>query len=124
MAVLSDPSRVSKDRIRIAFPSADRIQLFSKALFSDPHGATGRHFFERAFLADEVLDVEIEGRRGQAEISFHANGTGGRELVRKISKFLTQAEKASTLIFPPVLPEFGENAVRLYRHGHVLSTWR
>ena len=123
MAVLPD-SRASKADLRIAFPSSDRIRLFSKTLFSDPHGAAGRHFFERAFLADEVLDVGIEGRRGQAEISFHVNGTGGREIARKISKFLTQKDVPTPLVFPSILPESGEKSVRLYRHGHVLSTWR
>jgi len=125
MAVLPDTTHASKKGdVRIAFPASDRIQFFSKTLFSDPHGSEGRHFFERAFLADEVLDVGIEGRRGTAEILFHVNGTGGRELARKISQLLTQKDAPAALVFPPTLPEFDQKAVRLYRHGNVLSTWR
>jgi heavy metal translocating P-type ATPase len=122
VAVLPTPNSSDSD-VRITYPAADRIHIFSRSLFSDPHGSTGRHFFERAFLADEVLDVGIHGRRGQAEISFHVNGTGGRELAQKISRLLTEKGDSSALVFPPVLPEFDDRAVRLYRHGSVLSTW-
>ncbi len=124
MAVLPDTAPASRGDLEIAFPSPGRIRFLSRTLFSDPHGAAGRHFFERAFLADEVREVGIEGRLGQAEISFHVNGTGGREIARKISKLLTESAGPTALVLPPALPECEEKAVRLYRHGNVLSTWR
>ena len=102
--------------------------MFSADLFSDPQGVTSRRFIERAFLAPEVQAVEIEGNRQRAEISFEATASGGRDLIRKISGFFKRNDVpvngSSPLVFPPILPESETNVVRVYRHGHVLSTWK
>ncbi|WGJ15327.1 hypothetical protein QEV83_03315 [Methylocapsa sp. D3K7] len=55
--------------LQISFPRAGRIEIYSAMLFSDPHGALAREFFERAFLAEEVDQVEIDASRRKAEIS-------------------------------------------------------
>ena len=63
---------------------------------------------ERAFLAHEVNSVEIEGDENRAEIAFTRNGTSGRELIRKISRFLAGREKPAdgvSLTFPAVFPK-------------------
>ena len=102
--------------------------MFSADLFSNPLGVTSRRFLERAFLAPEVQAVEIEGDRSRAEISFRSTATGGREVIRKISGFFKRDDVpvngSSPLVFPPILPESETNVVRVYRHGHVLSTWK
>ena len=119
---------VSQGVFHISFPSPDRVQMFSADLFSDPQGVISRRFLERAFLAPEVQSVEIEGNRRRAEISFEATATGGRDFIRKISGFFKRDDVpvngSSPLVFPPILPESETNVVRVYRHGHVLSTWK
>src|ERR1700722_2030095 len=58
--------------IQISFPQTDRIQIQSRALFSDAYSLFSRRFIERLFLAPEVDSVGIDGNKQRAEISFSA----------------------------------------------------
>src|ERR1700691_5908081 len=79
---------VASSDLRISFPASDRIRFFSAPLFSDPHSTLARQFFERAFLAPEVTQVEIDGDRQKAEISFRADDASNRGVIKKISRLL------------------------------------
>jgi heavy metal translocating P-type ATPase len=122
--------------LRISFPCEGRIQLISEALFSDPHGELAREFLERAFLAPEVYQVEIDGAGWKAEISFDAEdasdldateSTSFAPVIKKISRLLAEGKSSSeasdAITIPPNLIESKENAVRLLRHGRKLSSW-
>jgi heavy metal translocating P-type ATPase len=113
--------------IRISFPGADRIQVHSPTLFSDPHSFFSRRFMERALLAPEVESVGIEGRTQRAEISIRTDEISWREIVRKISRLFSQSDApfndSSTLMLPSILRDSKTNAVRVYRYGSKLSTW-
>lgn len=113
--------------LQISFPGSGRIEFLSTALFSDPHSALAREFFERAFLAPEVDQVEIDAGRRKAEISFRTDAAPTRALLKKISRFLSHGKPSSDtskpLIFPSILFESKENLVRLCRHGQRLSSW-
>ncbi|MGA9728093.1 MAG: heavy metal translocating P-type ATPase [Methylocella sp.] len=113
--------------LQISFPGSGRIEFLSTALFSDPHSALAREFFERAFLAPEVDQVEIDAGRRKAEISFRTDAAPTRALLKKISRFLADGKPSSDtskpLIFPSILFESKENLVRLCRHGQRLSSW-
>ena len=120
------PPTPSTGDIRVSFPGVGRIQVHGPALFADPHGDLSRQFIERAFLAPEVDSVEIEGASKRAEITFHENGTSGRALIQKISRFLSKGGSPNiglSPILPPSLPLSKKKSVRLYRHGSVISTW-
>jgi Heavy metal associated domain 2 len=112
--------------LQISFPGSGRIEFLSTALFSDPHSALAREFFERAFLAPEVDQVEIDAGRRKAEISFRTDAASTRALLKKISRFLSHGKPSSDtskpLIFPSNLFESKEKLVRLCRHGQRLSS--
>jgi heavy metal translocating P-type ATPase len=120
------PNKAStNEHIRVSFPAHDRIHVHSST-FSDPHGDFSRQFAERAFLAHEVEAVEIEGDKNRAEIFFRQNGTSGRELIKKISRIISNGaakDAVSSLAFPASLPKSKRNSVRLSRHGAVISSW-
>jgi Cu2+-exporting ATPase len=80
--------------LQISFPGTGRIRFLSEALFSDPHSALARQFFERAFLAPEVEQVEIDSGRQKAEISFRADAGSSRAVIKKISRFLAKGTPA------------------------------
>jgi heavy metal translocating P-type ATPase len=113
--------------IQISFPQTDRIQIQSRALFSDAYSLFSRRFIERVFLAPEVDSVGIDGNKQRAEISFSAGKTPVREVVAKISRLFSQndapPDSRPSLIFPSTLPVSKKNLVRVYRHGSVFSTW-
>jgi heavy metal translocating P-type ATPase len=113
--------------IQISFPQTDRIQIQSRALFSDAYSLFSRRFIERIFLAPEVDSVGIDGNKQRAEISFSAGKNPVREVVAKISRLFSQndapPDSRPSLIFPSTLPASKKNLVRVYRHGSVLSTW-
>jgi heavy metal translocating P-type ATPase len=113
--------------LQISFPRAGRIEIHSTVLFSDPHSALTREFFERAFLAAEVDQVEIDASRRKAEISYRADDVSSHAVIKKISHFLSNGRPASDtskpLIFPSSFIESKENFVRLCRHGQRLSSW-
>jgi hypothetical protein len=114
-------------RFDVSFPGEGRIRFVSKALFSNPRSAFSRQFFERAFLAPEVIKVEIDAIRGAAEISFKGDELSRDESIRRISGFLARGSAASEapvkLAFPSDFDESTEPQVRLFRHGARLSSW-
>jgi heavy metal translocating P-type ATPase len=120
------PGSPARD-IQISFPETDRIQIQSRALFSDAYSLFSRRFIERVFLAPEVDSVGIDGNKQRAEISFSAGKTPVREVVAKISRLFSQndapPDSRPSLIFPSTLPVSKKNLVRVYRHGSVFSTW-
>src|ERR1700691_702555 len=123
---LSETSALSD--IQISFPGTGRIRFSSELLFSDSHSALAREFFERAFLAPEVDQVEIGAGRRKAEISFRTtDDASNRVSIKKISQFLAQGRPSSDtskpLIFPATFAESSESLVRLCRHGQRLSGW-
>jgi len=108
------------------FPGTGRIRFLSEALFSDPHSALARQFFERAFLAPEVEQVEIDSGRQKAEISFRADTGSSRAVIKKISRFLAKGAPSSDTSNPLILPSDlieTKNIIRLCRHGQRLSSW-
>jgi Cu2+-exporting ATPase len=108
----------------VSFPEENRIQFQSESLFADPRSEVARQFFERAFLAPEVESVEINANRCRGEITFRAGEASSRELIGKISQFLSRGKAAADpLVFPPGFAESKEKIVRLHRHGHKVSTW-
>jgi heavy metal translocating P-type ATPase len=114
--------------MQISFPGTGRIRFFSELLFSDSHSALAREFFERAFLAPEVDQVEIDAGRRKAEISFRTtDDASNRASIKRISQFLAQGRPSSDtskpLIFPATFAESSESLVRLCRHGQRLSGW-
>jgi heavy metal translocating P-type ATPase len=115
--------------LQISFPDARRIRFVSETLFSDPRGLLARQFFERAFLAPEVEQVEIDADRHKAEIVFHAEDAAAQATIRKISQVLAYSKPASIsgaaeqFAFPASFANSKEPVVRLCRHGHQLSTW-
>src|ERR1700722_12411442 len=68
------PGSPARD-IQISFPETDRIQIQSRALFSNAYSLFSRRFIERAFLAPEVESVGIDGNKRRAEISIRPSGT-------------------------------------------------
>jgi heavy metal translocating P-type ATPase len=120
------PGSPARD-IQISFPETDRIQIQSRALFSNAYSLFSRRFIERAFLAPEVESVGIDGNKQRAEISIRPSGTSVREFLRKMARLFSENEAAaddrSRLVFPPVLLASKRNLARVYRHGSVLSTW-
>jgi len=113
--------------LQILFPGSGRIQFVSRSLFSDPRNAFAREFFERAFLAPEVDQVEIDAGKHRAEISFRNDSASGPALLKTISRFLSEGKPPSDtsdpLGFPSDFIESKENVVRLCRHGRMLSGW-
>jgi heavy metal translocating P-type ATPase len=112
--------------LQISFPGTGRIRFLSEALFSDPHSALARQFFERAFLAPEVEQVEIDSGRQKAEISFRADTGSSRAVIKKISRFLAKGAPSSDTSNPLILPSDlieTKNIIRLCRHGQRLSSW-
>jgi Cu2+-exporting ATPase len=112
--------------LQISFPGTGRIRFLSEALFSDPHSALARQFFERAFLAPEVEQVEIDSGRQKAEISFRADAGSSRAVIKKISRFLAKGTPSSDTSKPLILPSDlieTKNIIRLCRHGQRLSSW-
>jgi heavy metal translocating P-type ATPase len=111
----------------VSFPDENRIRFQSERLFSDPSGEVSVQFFERAFLVPEVESVEIDGNRNCGEITFRAGEESSRQLLGKISRFLSQgksaSDKSASFVFPFGFTESKEKVVRLHRHGHTLSSW-
>src|ERR1700735_2158204 len=68
--------------IQILFPEPGRVEIQSRALFSDAYSLFSRQFIERAFLAPEVESVGVDGNRKRAEITIRASDTPFRELLR------------------------------------------
>ena len=118
---------VARSDLRLSFPGGDRIRFFSASLFSDPRSTLARQFFERAFLAPEVTQVEIDGDRHKAEISFRADDASRRGLIKEVSRFLVDGQPLSDtsepLVFPSGFDESKERVVRLRRYGRRLSGW-
>ncbi|SRR5579862_12602 len=119
------PASSSESDIRISFPAEDQIHVHSVKLFSDPHGEFSRLFIERAFLAREVESVEIEGLINRAQIFFRRNGASGRDLIRRISRFLSAGSPpgGAPLTFPLACLQSKKKSLRLHRHGSFISTW-
>lgn len=96
-------------------------------LFSDPHSSVARQFFERAFLAPEVEQVEIDAAKRKAEISFRTDEASNSAILKKISRFLSDGRPSfapsKPFIVPANLIETKENTVRLCRHYQRLSSW-
>jgi heavy metal translocating P-type ATPase len=117
----------ARSDLRISFPRAGRIRFLSETLFSDPRGPLVRQFFERAFLAPEVDEVEVDGDSGTAEVGFRVDDGSGRASIKRISRFLAQGRPPSgasaPLVFPPDFEESKESFVRLCRHGQRFSSW-
>ncbi|ACK51762.1 heavy metal translocating P-type ATPase [Methylocella silvestris BL2] len=113
--------------LQISFPGGGRIEFHSEALFSDPRNALARQFFERAFLAPEVVEVEIDADRRNATIFFRGDAASSPALIKTISRFLSRGRPASDatgpLLFPASYSESEDSVVRLRRHGQRLSTW-
>lgn len=112
--------------LQISFPTRSKIQFFSGRLFSDPHSALSRRFFELAFLAPEVEQVEIDAGRRTAEISFCTDAASSDVVIKKISCFLSgkpSSDISNRLIFPSSFSESNDKRVRLCRHGQRLSSW-
>jgi heavy metal translocating P-type ATPase len=113
--------------LQISFPRAGRIQLLSKALFSDPRGEIAREFIKRIFLAAEVDQLEIDGAKGCAEIAYRAENGSDRIVVKKISRLLVDkrplVDPSGPLIFPLNFDESKDNRVRLCRYGRKLASW-
>jgi heavy metal translocating P-type ATPase len=113
--------------IQICFPETDRIQIQSRALFSNAYSLFSRRFIERAFLAPEVESVEVDGNKQRAVISIRAGETSLREFVRKISRLFSQddalADGRPWLNIPAIVLSSKKNLLQVYRQGSVLSTW-
>ena len=126
----TDPQRPAKRiatsanmDLQISFPGTGRIRFLSESLFSDPHSVLARQFFERAFLAPEVEQVEIDSGRRKAEISFRADAGSSRAVIKKISRFLAKGTPSSDTSNPLILPSDlieTKNIIRLCRHGQRL----
>ena len=58
--------------LQVFFPSPTRARFVSATLFADPRGPLARTFFERAFQAPDVVQIEIDGKTRSAEIVFDA----------------------------------------------------
>ncbi len=102
-----------------------KIEIFGAAFLSDPTGPTGRLFFERAFSADAVRSVFIDGQRGKAEIHYRFGDDGPQEEVQNISKIISGAGEISMQRRLP--STFGHGAggqVYLQRYGNQLSGWK
>jgi heavy metal translocating P-type ATPase len=113
----------------IFFPGPGRIRFASKEFFSNPRGSFAREFFERAFIAPEVYQVEIDGPKARAEIWFRTNDAANPSLTKKIAHNLAHGARSAlgnrrlALIFPSNFNESNEQLVRLCRYGQRLSTW-
>jgi len=117
------PAAATPD-VDISFPGEGRVLLRSAALFADARTAKAREFFERAFAAPEVRQVEIDPVRQRAEIRFEAEAPLRREIVRKIARALRDGSPpAKTLVLPRHLIPADDKVVRLFRHGTRLSSW-
>ncbi len=113
--------------IQITFPSDNRIQINSAALFSDACSVFSRRFMERVFLAPEVESVEIDGSKRRAQITIRGVEAGWRELITKISRLFSEDQPStdgqSPWALPQVIKDPKRKVVRVFRYGAMLSTW-
>ncbi|WP_020180189.1 heavy metal translocating P-type ATPase [Methylopila sp. M107] len=117
----------ARSDLAIAFPSATRVRFSSAALFADPRSEISRSFFERAFQAPDVVQVEIDGKTRSAEITLDAPVARGDERVARLAGLLSRApapkDASEALIFPDDFGRGGARAIRLQRYGRRLSSW-
>lgn len=65
-------------------------------------------------------------RKKRVDISFRKNGTSGRDLVRKISRFLAEgdgAPKTTPFTLPATLIDSRKKSLRVNRYDTIISTW-
>ncbi len=124
------PARVARtvrSDLQISFPSPTSVRFTSPTLFADPRGAIAKSFFERAFQAPEVSQVEIDGRTRSAEITLDAPVTQGDERVARLAGLLSRPAAMNApedaLVFPEDFARGSSRSVRLQRYGRRLSSW-
>lgn len=122
----TDVAAVRPD-VRISFPAPGRIRITSRAIFANPRSALARQFIERAFIAQQVSRVDIDGKQHAADIHFDAGDQPTQAVVtaisRHISKGRPEGDDAQPLVFPAAFAESKETAITLYRYGRRLSSW-
>lgn len=113
--------------LQVFFPSPTRARFVSATLFADPRGALARTFFERAFQAPDVVQIEIDGKTRSAEIVFESPLAKGdarvSDLAGLIARPLPKPAPGEELIFPEDFERGVSRSVRLQRYGRRLSTW-
>ena len=102
-----------------------KIQIFGAAFLSDPTGETARLFVERAFSADSVHSVSIDGPSRRAEIYYRFGEDGPLDEIQNISKIISGAGEVSVQRRLPPSYGYGTNGrIYLQRYGNQLSGWK
>lgn len=112
--------------LKVSFPSPNRVRFTSARLFADPRSDTARDFFERAFQAPDVAQVEIDGKARSAELFLDAplaRGDGVARLAGLLTRPVDRSDPANALVFPEDFGRSSARAIRLQRYGRKLSSW-
>lgn len=112
--------------LKVSFPSPTRVRFTSARLFGDPRSDTARDFFERAFQAQNVSQVEIDGRSRSAELFLAAplaKGEGVSALAALLTRPIGRTDASQALIFPEDFGRGSASAIRLQRYDRRLSSW-
>lgn len=112
--------------LSLSFPAPDTVRFESAALFRDSTGPLARELYLRAFSAPGVQQVALDPHSHSAEVVLESAIAPRDPRLLELARLLTTRETASTaepLVLPELLAEAPDEPVRLWRHGHILSTW-
>jgi heavy metal translocating P-type ATPase len=113
--------------LTVSFPAANTIRFSSAALFGNTNGPLAREFFERAFQAPNVDQVEIDSENRTGEIVLTTPLRPGDRNLATLSRLFSSASvrrsPEEALIFSEQFASWRWKSVRLQRHGRKLSTW-
>jgi Cu2+-exporting ATPase len=102
-----------------------KIEIFGATFLADPTGPTARLFVERAFSADSVRSVFIDGKQGRAEILYRFGEDGPQEEVQNISRLIAGVGEITVQRkLPPTFGHGADRQVYLQRYGNQLSGWK
>lgn len=121
-AVPPSPPDPDTADLRVRHPQPGRVELVSRALFSDPASPFCRRFVTRLFSVPEVESLVID--RAGAEIRYSAGGTALPRLMRRIAAALGGNGRGGARTTDPLhLSAPAGVPVCVRRYGAVLSTW-
>ena len=117
---------LEENRPRVVF-EGDGVTIWSPEIFSEPGGANAREFLSRVFQLPEVLEAEINPRRGSGRLRL-APRSGGAGILHKLREVLLPGSRKA----PAIPTRSGDlylettvaRPVRISRVGDVLSTWQ